>query len=150
MARQGLFSGTSEALGLALEALDLPFVPGGKARKAPGLVFLTQLGQGGEHDGGEGHPLVKAAASQHMTQQGQAGQSRRRLIVTTRDLRTTPGVLTACLSRGLRDPALILALHRWWSSSCLGSLLFIAREWLAARLAPLSDGSLSPFITRNG
>jgi hypothetical protein len=31
-----------------------------------------------------------------MTQQGQAGQSRRRAIVTTRDLRTTPDALTAC------------------------------------------------------
>ena len=70
-------------LGLALKALDLPLVPGSKARKAPGLVFLTQLGQGRKHDDGEGHPLVKAAASQHMTQQSQAGQSRCRAIVTT-------------------------------------------------------------------
>jgi hypothetical protein len=40
------FSGLNGALGLALKALDLPLVPGSKARKAPGLVFLTQLGQG--------------------------------------------------------------------------------------------------------
>ena len=41
-----LFSRMNGALGLALKALDLPLVPGSKARKAPGLVFLTQLGQG--------------------------------------------------------------------------------------------------------
>jgi len=86
----------NDILGLALKALDLPLVPGGQALEVPGLVFLTQLGRGRYHDGGEDHPLVEAAASQHMTQQGQAGQSRRRATLTTRDLRTTPGALTAC------------------------------------------------------
>jgi hypothetical protein len=43
----GLANGSRDGvLGLALEALealDLPLVPGSKARKAPGLVFLTSL-----------------------------------------------------------------------------------------------------------
>jgi hypothetical protein len=62
---------------LALDELGLPLVPGSQARKGAGPVLLAYPAQRRKHDGADGHPLIEAAASQHMTQQSQPNQSQR-------------------------------------------------------------------------
>jgi hypothetical protein len=56
--------------GLTLDDLGLPLVPGRHARKGAGPAFLVYPSQRCKHDGAHGHPLIEAAASQYMTQQG--------------------------------------------------------------------------------
>ena len=64
---------------LALKEPVLPLVPGGQARKAPGPVLPADPCQRGQHDDADGHPLIEAAAVQHVPEHGQPYQSPRRL-----------------------------------------------------------------------
>jgi hypothetical protein len=66
-----------------LKELGLPFIPGSQALKGNGPVLLAQPSQRRHHDGADSHPLIKAAAAQHMNQHSQPDQPRRRLIVRT-------------------------------------------------------------------
>jgi hypothetical protein len=65
----------------ALKELDLAFVPGGQALEGAGPGLLAQPSQRSQHDGGDDHPLIEAAASQHMTHHAQPDQPQRRLTV---------------------------------------------------------------------
>jgi hypothetical protein len=65
----------------ALKELNLPFIPGSQALKGNGPVLLAQPSQRRHHDGADSHPLIKAAATQHMNQHSQPDQPHRRLIV---------------------------------------------------------------------
>ena len=61
----------------ALKELDLPLIPGSQALKATGPVLLAQLSQRRHRDGADRHPLIKAAAAQHVNQHSQPEQPRR-------------------------------------------------------------------------
>jgi hypothetical protein len=66
-----------------LKELGVPFVPGSQALEGNGPVLLSQPLQRRDHDGADSHPLIKAAAAQHMNQHSQPDQPHRRLIVRT-------------------------------------------------------------------
>ena len=68
---------------LTLDGLGLPLVPGRHAFKGAGPALLVYPPQRCKHDGADGHPLIEAAASQHMTQQSQPDQSQRQPSPTT-------------------------------------------------------------------
>jgi hypothetical protein len=68
---------------LALKELDLPLIPGSQTLHGAGPVLLAQPGQRFQRDGGDDHPLMEAAASQHMNKRGQPDQPQRRLVVRT-------------------------------------------------------------------
>jgi hypothetical protein len=67
----------------AIKELDLPLIPGSQALKATGPVLLAQLSQRCHRDGANSHPLIKAAAPQHVNQHSQPEQPHRRLIART-------------------------------------------------------------------
>lgn len=67
----------------ALKELDLPLIPGSQALKRIGPVLLAHPSQRRHHDGADSHPLIKAAASQHVNQHGKPDEPYRRLIVRT-------------------------------------------------------------------
>src|SRR5215468_10164687 len=58
---QAALDRTALALGLALKALDLPFIPGGQARHGAGLVLLAYLPQRAHRDDDGDHPRVEPA-----------------------------------------------------------------------------------------
>ena len=58
----------------ALKQLDLPLIPGSQALEGAGPVLLAQVSQRSHHDGADDHPLIEAAASQHMIKHGQPDQ----------------------------------------------------------------------------
>ena len=58
----------------ALKDLDLPFIPGSQALEGAGPVLLSQPSQRTQDDGADDHPLMEAAASQHMTHHAQPDQ----------------------------------------------------------------------------
>lgn len=62
----------------ALKELDLLFIPGSQALESASPVLLTQPSQRPQYDGADDHPLIEAAASQHMTHHGQPDQPQRR------------------------------------------------------------------------
>ncbi len=67
----------------SLKELDLPLIPGSQALKGIGPVLLAQPSERRHHDGADSHPLIKAAASQHVNQHSQPYQPHGRLMVRT-------------------------------------------------------------------
>ena len=63
--------------GLVLKVFGLPLVPGSDARNGVGPALLVYPSKRRQHDGADGHPLVEAAAAQHMTNQSQPDQPQR-------------------------------------------------------------------------
>jgi hypothetical protein len=68
---------------LVLKVVDLPLVPGSQTPEGAGPVLLAQPRQGRHRDDTHDHPLIKAAASQHMNQPSQPDQSQRGPIIRT-------------------------------------------------------------------
>jgi hypothetical protein len=68
---------------LALKELDLPLIPGSQMLQGAGLVLLAKPCQRFQRDGADDHPLMEAAASQHMNQCSQPDQPQRRPIART-------------------------------------------------------------------
>src|SRR5262252_4924821 len=60
----GVLDRVGLTLGLALQALHLPLVPGRQARHEAVPVLLADPTQRLQRDRGHGHPFLKAAASQ--------------------------------------------------------------------------------------
>ncbi len=59
----------------AFKELYLPSIPGGQALKGTNPVLVAPPSQRCQHDGADDHPLIEAAASQHMNQHSQPDQS---------------------------------------------------------------------------
>jgi hypothetical protein len=88
----------------ALKELDLPFIPGSQALEGASPVLLTQPSQRLQYDGADNHPLVEAAASQHMTGHAQPDQPQQRLTGKARVPRLRRRPAAARRDVGQRPP----------------------------------------------